>query len=87
MRMGALELVPIAAILFPLAILFLIFFFITVWKLMDRGTKQRGRTVRAEEAQMIQEMYEGLADVAKRVDSLEAILLDTATKKGSRKDE
>lgn len=76
-------LIPIVAILLPLAIVFLVFFFITIWKLMDRGGKQQGKQVRAEEAQMIQEMYEGLADMAKRVESLEAILLETAPKKES----
>lgn len=79
-------LLPIVAILLPLAILFLIFFFVTVWKLMDRGTQRRGRAASAEEAQMIQEMYEGMAELAKRVESLEAILLETAPKKENSRD-
>ena len=76
-------LIPIVAILLPLAIVLLVFFFITIWKFMDRGAKRQGREVCAEEAQMIQEMYEGLGDLAKRVESLEAILLETAPKKES----
>ena len=79
-------LIPIVAILLPLAILFLVFLFITIWKFMDRGGKQRGRQVQAEEAQMIQEMYEGMAELTRRVESLEAILLETASKKESSRD-
>jgi phage shock protein B len=49
-------------------------------KILKGGFSRKGREVQAEEARMIQEMYQGLSQMEKRVDALETILLDQQRK-------
>lgn len=49
-------------------------------KILKGGFSRKGQEVQAEEARMIQEMYQGLSQMEKRVDALETILLDQQRK-------
>lgn len=49
-------------------------------KLFRGGVSGRGREDQAEETRMIQEIYQGLSRMEKRVESLETILLDSQGK-------
>ena len=45
-------------------------------KIIKGGVSKSGQKYQAEEAKMIQEIYEGLSKMEQRVDSLETIILD-----------
>lgn len=51
-------------------------------KIVRGGVSRTGQKSQAEEAKMIQEIYEGLSKMEQRVDSLETIMMD-----GNRKDQ
>ncbi len=45
-------------------------------KIIKGGVSRAGQKSQAEEARMIQEIYEGLSKMEQRIDSLETIILD-----------
>jgi len=45
-------------------------------KIIKGGVSRAGQKSQAEEAKMIQEIYEGLSKMEQRIDSLETIILD-----------
>jgi phage shock protein B len=49
-------------------------------KILKGGFSRKGQDVQAEEARMIQEMYQGLSQMEKRVEALETILLEKERK-------
>jgi hypothetical protein len=49
-------------------------------RILKGGFSRKGRDLQAEEARMIQEIYQGLAYMEKRVDALETILLEQERK-------
>lgn len=49
-------------------------------KIIKGGFSRKGQDAQAEEARMIQEMYQGLSRMEKRVEALETILLDKERK-------
>ena len=49
-------------------------------KIIKGGVSRTGQKSQAEEAKMIQEIYEGLSKMEQRVDSLETIILDSKRK-------
>ena len=49
-------------------------------RILKGGFTRKGRDLQAEEARMIQEIYQGLAYMEKRVDALETILLEQERK-------
>jgi len=53
-------------------------------KILRGGFSRKGRDGQAEEARMIQEMYQGLGQMEKRVESLETILLEQERKDHAR---
>ena len=46
-------------------------------KIIKGGVSREGQKSQAEEAKMIQEIYEGLSKMEQRIDSLETIILDS----------
>ena len=50
-------------------------------KILKGGVSRRGQNSQAEEARMIQEVYQGLSQMEKRVEALETLILE-----GERKD-
>ena len=46
-------------------------------KIIKGGVSRSGQKTQAEEAKMIQEIYEGLSKMEQRIDSLETIILDS----------
>lgn len=46
-------------------------------KIIKGGVSRTGQKSQAEEAKMIQEIYEGLSKMEQRLDSLETIILDS----------
>ncbi|MBN2032077.1 MAG: phage-shock protein [Deltaproteobacteria bacterium] len=50
-----------------------------IW-LLKGGFTRKGRDLEAEEARMIQQIYQGLSSIEKRVDALETILLEQERK-------
>jgi phage shock protein B len=46
-------------------------------KVLKGGLSRGGQKIEAEEAKMIQEIYQGLSRMEERVEALETILLDT----------
>jgi phage shock protein B len=46
-------------------------------KVLKGGLSRGGQKIEAEEAEMIQEIYQGLSRMEERVEALETILLDT----------
>lgn len=46
-------------------------------KIIKGGVSRTGQKSQAEEAKMIQEIYEGLSKMEQRIDSLETIILDS----------
>ncbi len=53
-------------------------------KLRHEGVSRRDQQSQAEEAGMIQEIYNGLARMEERVESLETILMDRKGKDGQK---
>ena len=49
-------------------------------KVIKGGASPHGQRSEAEEARMVQEIYQGLAAMEKRVEALETILLETERK-------
>ena len=49
-------------------------------KIIKGGMSRSGQKSQAEEAKMIQEIYEGLSKMEQRIDSLETIILDRQRK-------
>ena len=45
-------------------------------KILKGGVSQKGQKIQADEARIIQEIYQGLARMEERVESLETILLE-----------
>ena len=45
-------------------------------KILKGGVSQKGQKIQTDEAKMIQEIYQGLARMEDRVESLETILLE-----------
>lgn len=52
-------------------------------RLRHGGISEKGRKHQANEAEMIQEIYNGLARMEERVESLETILMDRKEKDGN----
>jgi phage shock protein B len=52
-------------------------------KIIKGGLSRRGQKHDAEEARIIQEMYQGLSRMEARVEALETIILDRERKDGS----
>ena len=46
-------------------------------KIIKGGVSRTGQKSQAEEAKLIQEIYEGLSKMEQRIDSLETIILDS----------
>ena len=71
--------VAIVAIVFGSIILILAIIPVTILlaiRLFKGGLSRTDRTKQAEEAKMIQEIYQGLSRMEERVETLETILLD-----------
>jgi len=49
-------------------------------KIIKGGLSRKGQRFQAEEARMIQEMYQGLSRMEERVEALETIILDRERK-------
>jgi phage shock protein B len=49
-------------------------------KILKGGLSRKGQRLQAEEARMIQEMYQGLSRMQERVEALETIILDRERK-------
>ena len=49
-------------------------------KIFKGGASPKGQRLESEEARMIQEMYQGLSKMEKRVEALETIILDLGKK-------
>lgn len=49
-------------------------------KLLKDGFSRKGQKFQAEEAKMIQEIYQGLSRMEERVEALETIILDSKRK-------
>jgi len=49
-------------------------------KILKGGLSRKGQGLQAEEARMIQEMYQGLSRMQERVEALETIILDRERK-------
>ena len=49
-------------------------------KILKGGLSRKGQRLQAEEARMIQEMYQGLSRMEERVEALETIILDRERK-------
>ncbi len=56
---------------------------LAVWLIWRKSTPKQGHLAPADEAQMIQELYQGLAKMEARVEALETLLLDQ-DRKGER---
>ena len=55
------------------------------WAIWRKTAPQQGHLAQADEAQMIQELYQGLLRMEERVETLESLLLDQERKgKGSQ---
>jgi phage shock protein B len=79
------DLVPIVAIVFGSLVTI---FFITTWavvRLITGGRRRHGREER-EESQMIQELYQGLLRMEKRVETLETLLIERERQRGERRE-
>jgi len=53
-------------------------------RILKGGFGPKGRDIEGEEARMIQQIYQGLSSMEKRVDSLETILLEQERKDSTR---
>ena len=53
-------------------------------KILKGGVSRKSQRYQAEEARMIQEIYQGLSRMEERVESLETILLDREKEKKDR---
>jgi len=49
-------------------------------KIIKEGLSRKGQRLQAEEARMIQEMYQGLSRMEERMEALETIILDRERK-------
>ena len=49
-------------------------------KILKGGLSRKGQKLQAEEARMIQEMYQGLSRMEERIEALETIVLDSKRK-------
>jgi len=49
-------------------------------KILKGGLSRKGQRLQAEEARMIQEMYQGLSRMEERLEALETIILDRERK-------
>jgi energy-converting hydrogenase Eha subunit H len=49
-------------------------------KILRGGLSRKGQKLEAEEAKMIQEIYQGLSSMEERVEALETIILDSKGK-------
>lgn len=79
--------VLIAAIVFGGIVLALVIVGSTILmaiRILKGGFGPKGRDIEAEEARMIQQIYQGLSSMEKRVDSLETILLEQERKDSTR---
>ncbi len=57
---------------------------IMIFKMGSTGFSKSSRQTKSEESKMIQEIYEGLARMEQRVESLETILMDSQEKDRQR---
>jgi hypothetical protein len=53
-------------------------------RILKGGFTRKSRNIEAEEARMIQQIYQGLSAMEKRVDALETILLEQERKEDGR---
>jgi hypothetical protein len=53
-------------------------------RILKGGFTRKGRDIEADEARMIQQIYQGLSSMEKRVDALETILLEQERKEQER---
>ena len=56
-------------------------------KILKGGVSQKGQKMQADEAKIIQEIYQGLARMEERVESLETILLERERSRKEQKNE
>ena len=56
---------------------------IALAKMRQSGLSASAKHGRTEEAKIIQEIYQGLADIERRIETLETILMDPQEKKGT----
>lgn len=78
------DLVPIVAIVFGSLVTI---FFITAWavvRLISGGRRKRGPEEQ-EESRTIQELYQGLLRMEKRVEALETLLIERERPRGERR--
>ena len=54
--------------------------FLMAIKILKGGVSRKGQKYQAEEARMVQEIYQGLSRMEKRVEALETIILDRERK-------
>jgi len=75
--------VLIVAIVFGGSVLALVIIGSTILmaiKILKGGFSRKGQKLQAEEAKMIQEIYQGLSRMEERVEALETIILDSKRK-------
>ena len=53
---------------------------LTVWLIWRKSTSKQGHLAQADEAQLIQELYQGLSRMEARVEALETLLIDQERK-------
>ena len=53
---------------------------LAVWLIWRKSTPKQGHLAQADEAQMIQELYQGLSKMEARVEALETLLIDQERK-------
>ena len=73
------ELIIILILGIPMAIIIGAIVIVALW-ITKRGSTSQAKETRAQESRMIQEIYRGLSNLEKRVESLETIIIDEAAK-------
>ena len=58
--------------------------FLSALKILKGQSSKEGKKVSADETRIMQEIYQGLSDLEKRVESLETLLLDRARSERER---
>ena len=70
-----------------IAVIVIVFgFFLALAKVKRGGSFRHGEQLQAEEARLIQELYQGLSRMEERIEALEIILLDREGKEEKRGD-
>ena len=63
-------------LVFAVPLVIVVGFIILASKLINSGSPREGKTVMRDEAKLMQEIYNKLSRMEKRIDSLETILMD-----------